>query len=476
MSRRLGLVVLALLTLASPAFAERPRSVIVPQGIEAHDLGVGAAPYNTIFLNRCPSGCQVGFGTSNSINDTWRVPNPGILTAFPYSDEVWDQVVSCVKDVFSPYVVNVVDTDPGSANHFEIMIAGHPNDLGMSSGIGGVAPGGADCNTYINNALVFDFAKVWGSGTTCGASCVEEICSTAAQEIGHAWGMDHVTEPKDPMTYFGYQGRRYFQNTAAKCGSDCVSGESPFGQTCSGTNQQEHSCVPCGGATQNSYNTVKALFGLGPGTPPTVTITQPQQHANVQPGFPVAADPIDDSGMVTLVELRVDGQLVDMLTKGPFVFNAPASLADGNHTVEVTAYDAHQTPGKATVDVYIGPPCEKPADCSNETDTCVGGRCVPGSGVPGGLGAACAGNEQCLSGICASDGTNMYCVEECMVGDCPGDFGCLDTGNDTSVCWPGFDDGSGGGCGCQSNQGGPLSALVLFGWVVLTCRRRRARS
>jgi hypothetical protein len=475
MSRRLGLVVLALLSLASPAFAERPRSVVVPQG-DHLDLKSGAAPYNTIFLNRCASGCTINYGTSNSINDTWRVPNPGVLTAFPYGDAVWDQVVSCVKDVFSPYVVNVTDVDPGSANHFEIMIAGHPNDLGMSSGIGGVAPGGADCNTYINNALVFDFAKVWGAGTACGPSCVEEICSTAAQEIGHAWGMDHVTDNKDPMTYFSYDGRRYFQNTAAKCGSDCVNGQSPFGQTCTGTNDQEHSCVPCGGATQNSYETVKALFGLGPGTPPTVTITSPQQGANVEPGFAVATDPIDDSGTVALVELRVDGQLVDMLTKGPFVFNTPATLADGTHRVEVTAYDPHQTPGKAMVDVYIGPPCEKPSDCSKDTDTCVGGRCVPGAGVQGGLGQPCTGNTECASGQCATDGTSMYCVEQCAVGDCPDGFGCtVDEGATTGVCWPGFDDGSGGGCGCESNRGGPLSMMLLFGWVVLVSRRRGRR-
>jgi hypothetical protein len=70
----------------------------------------------------------------------------------------------------------------------------------------------------------------------------------------------------------------------------------------------------------------------------------------------------------------------------------------------------------------------------------------------------------------------MYCVETCAVGDCPDGFGCtVAEGETTGVCWPGFDDGSGGGCGCQSSGGGPLSMMLLFGWVVLACGRRRAR-
>lgn len=476
MSRRLGLVVLALLSLASPALAERPRSVIVPQDIKPEDLGYGAAPYNTIFLNPCTSGCTITPGTSNSLTDRWPINSTRTLTAFPYGDEVWQQVMECVKDVFEPYNVQITDVDPGSANHFEIMIAGHPNDLGMSSGIGGVAPGGGtSCSSYLNNALVFDFAKVWGSGATCGTGCVEDICSTAAQEIGHTWNrLDHVIDNKDPMTYFSFAGRKYYQNSPAQCGSDCVNGVSPFNQTCTGTNKQEHDCI-CGGATQNSHNVVMSLFGAGPGNPPVVTISSPKQGDNVQPGFPVVADAVDNY-MVSNVEVRIDGELVGTLTKGPFVFNAPATLADGTHRVEVTAYDPHNSVGKAMVDVYIGAPCEKPSDCSKDTDTCVGGRCVPGAGVQGGLGQPCTGNTDCASGQCATDGSAMYCVEQCAVGDCPDGFGCtVDEGATMGVCWPGFDDGSGGGCGCESSRGGPLSMMLLFGWVVLVSRRRGRR-
>jgi len=480
MIRRLGVAVVLVAAFAVPAMA-RPRTLVIEDpNAKIGELGPqGLALYNTLFLNRCPSGCPIRVGSSNSKTDQWPIGSNRTLTAFPYDDATWQKVVACVKDVFEPYNVNVTDVDPGSADHFEIMIAGSPTDLGMATNIGGVAPGTGQCGTYLDNALVFDFAKVWGSGTTCGAGCIEDICSTAAQEIGHTWNrLDHVTVNEDPMTYFSSTTRKYFQNTSAQCGSDCVNGISPRNQTCtgSGTNPQNHNCA-CGGATQNSHNVVTGLFGAGPGTPPTVKITSPALGANVNPGFPVVIDATDNSGNVTKVELKVDGQLVGMLTRPPFVFNAPSTLMNGTHKVEATGYDPHNFVGKSMVDVIIGPPCEKPSDCSNATDTCVGGRCVPGSGVPGGLGSPCTDATQCLSGQCGSDGTAMYCVEMCEVGQCPDNFGCsVADGQTMGVCWPGFDDGSGGGCGCQSSRGGPFGMMVLVGWLVLTCRKRRARS
>jgi MYXO-CTERM domain-containing protein len=467
---------LVVVLLAGTAAAERPRDLIVPQTVEPGRLEpTGLAPYNTLFLNRCPSGCTVKPGGSNSITDSWGIGSTRTLTAFPYGDQAWADVVACVKDVMSPYVINVTDTDPGTAKHFEIMIAGKGTDLSSSwTNVGGIAPGGTPCSSYADNALVFAFAKSYGDNTnnTCDDACVNELCATAAQEIGHTWKtMDHVRLASDPMTYFGFAGRRYYQNEAAQCGSDCVDGVSPYGETCTGTNSQSHTCT-CGGQTQNSYEQIKSLFGLGPGSPPTVKIVSPKLGENVKPGFPVVSDPIDDSGIITRVELKVDGMLISSLEKGPFVFNAPDSLANGTHRVEIVAYDPHQTPGTAKVDVVIGPPCKSENDCSTETDVCVGGRCVPGSGVNGGLGSTCAMSTDCLSNQCASDGTSSYCVEQCTVGQCPGGFGCLDVGDGTGACWPGYDDGS-GGCGCQSTRGGPAGMMLALMVMVGLCRRRR---
>lgn len=469
--------VLVLALLAGTAAAERPRRLVIPQDglADAPTEPTGLLQYNTVYLNRCADGCVVRPGSSSSVNDTWGIPSQRTLTAWPYGDASWAEVVACVKDTFSPFMISVVETSPGGANHFEIMIAGRGTDLYSGwTNVGGIAPG--SCTTSaVNNALVFAFAKSYGDNTanTCDASCVNDVCSTAAQEIGHVWkSMDHVRLASDPMTYFGFADRRYFQNTDAQCGSDCVDGQGPNGETCSGTNNQSHACICKGVQTQNSYAVVKDLFGLGPGSPPTVKITSPKLGDSVMPGFPIVTDPQDDSGKITKVELKVDGVLVSMLEKGPFVFNAPDTLMNGTHRVEVIAYDPHQTPGSGKVDVIIGPPCKGEDDCSTATDVCVGGRCVPGSGVNGGLGSTCSMSTDCLSNQCASDGTASYCVEQCMVGQCPSDYGCLDVGDGTSVCWPGYDDGS-GGCGCQSTRGGPMGLILALLVMVGTCRRRR---
>lgn len=476
--RALGI---ALVIMAAPAFAERPIDGWDPDErirVEGPLDPQGLVPYNKIYLNRCANGCPISVGTSSSIADRWGIPAAATLTKFPYSDETWNKVVACFKDVMSPYNVEIVTTNPGNTNHFEIMIAGNPQDIGFAANIGGVAPGGCT-STYMDNALVFDFAGVWGSGTSCSQNCIEDICATAAQEIAHTWSsMDHVILREDPMTYYNFTGRKYFQNIAGQCGSDCVSGKGPGSVTCSGTNNQNHVCR-CTGSTrqvQNSVEIIKGLFGVGPGTPPTVTIKNPIADLTLQPGFKVNVEASDDGGNISKVELKIDGTVIGTVMAPPYDFASPLTLTPGAHKIEAVAYDGPGTPGTAVINIQIGPPCESSEDCPSTTDVCAGGRCVAGPSVTGGLGSTCTDSAMCIGGICGTDGTSMYCAEPCKVGECPEEFGCIDDGSGmgTGVCWPGYDDGS-GGCGCQSNQpGGALSFGLLFAVTVFTWRRRRS--
>ncbi|MEO8844566.1 MAG: Ig-like domain-containing protein [Kofleriaceae bacterium] len=398
-----------------------------------------------------------------------------MLTRFTYGDDAWNQVVACVRDTFSPFNTNITDVDPGSASHFEIMIGGNPTDLGFGTNVGGVSTNGCG-NAYLNNAVVFDFANVWSaSTTTCGAACIEDICSTAAQEIGHSFGLDHSTNNKDPMTYFAFSGRRYFQNEADTCGSDCDStGHGPMGNVC--TNNVHTCCVPSEGPTQNSYASILSLFG--PGTPvlPTVTITNPKTGASVQQGFPVNVSATADS-MIKQVAITIDGAAVPpVLMAPPFAYNAPQGLAAGSHVVVATATDAHGTINTSMITVNIGPPCTSASECPNDTDACIEGRCVPGPNATGGLGTSCTDNAMCGDSTCASDGNNQYCTTACSApGACPSGFGCLPAANGSTAgfCWPGYDDGTGGG-GCNtSGPGGPITGGLLFAAVLFTRRKKR---
>ena len=442
---------------ASPALAGRPRDVVVARAPAPG--ATAAASSNVIFLNRCTGGCTVRYGNTDSRTDHSSI-GQGTLTAWSYDDATWQKVVQCMKDVFEPYNVVITDQDPGSADHLEIMIAGNPGDIMLPSDVGGIAE--QTCASYQADTLVFDFAAVWQGS-------VEDICSTAAQEIAHTWGLDHTTLASDPMTYFKYTGRRYYSTSAEQCGSDCVNGYGPFGQSevCSG---QNHACHCYGTQTQNPDTVIRGVFGAGNPNPPAVTLEKPKDGDQVKPGFVVVADATNDYGNLTKAELHIDGNLINTETTAPYAFNAPSTLGDGTHHVEVDVYDRIGTMGKATADVIIGPPCTKPSDCPNATDTCIGGRCVPGPGVQGGLGQTCTTGADCASGNCSSDGTNMYCTDTCMKGQCPSSFGCdIADGKTTGVCWPGFDDGSGGGC--ASGGGGPIGLGLLFGALLLARRR-----
>src|SRR5690606_28649655 len=86
MNRRLGVAVILSLALAGPAFAERPRLVIdrnIP--VDHVELPPNALlPYNTIYINRCASGCTISPGTPNSKTNRWYGNSTRTLTPFPY--------------------------------------------------------------------------------------------------------------------------------------------------------------------------------------------------------------------------------------------------------------------------------------------------------------------------------------------------------------------------------------------------------
>ncbi|MDX2092749.1 MAG: Ig-like domain-containing protein [Kofleriaceae bacterium] len=449
----------------------RPRTERVWVDIDPSTV-LPAVNSNKIYLNNCkPNGCVVrGGGSASSLDGsgyqgTWPINGTRTLTPFSGSDATWNNVVACVKDVFTRFGVEITTTNPSPAPHFEIMIAGSPTDLGMSPSTGGVSQ--FSCGQqYIPNSLVFAFQKVWGSD-------VEEICSTAAQEIAHSFTLDHVTDASDPLTYFGYSGRRQFKDAQVQCGSDCVNGVSPFNAQCTGNNRQNHPCACTGQNTQNSVQTIKALFGSGTPTPPVVKIINPKLGAVVAPGFPVNVEATDDNG-IGRVELYVNNTLAQTLISQPFAFNAPMSLGQGTHNVKAIAFDLFGTSGEATTSVVIGDPCSKPADCTKDTDTCIGGRCVPGPGTQGGLGTTCNSGLECASGQCAQDSAgSKYCVESCELGagQCPDDFGCLDAGG-KGVCWPGYDDGTGGICSA-GGSGGAITMGLAFASLLFARRRRK---
>jgi MYXO-CTERM domain-containing protein len=425
-------------------------SVPVYKGFE----NVQAAPgfSNVIYLNNCKAGggCTIKAGYDNSLTNTSSIPNSTAnVSPFAYSDSIWQQVVQCVRETYAPFGVVITDQRPTSGNYHMAIVAGLPQQVGMQSGVGGVSPFGCG---YLPNAVSFSFSNVYGPN-------VDDICWTVAQETAHSWGLDHKFDNRDPMTYLqSGPSRKKFINESGRCGEFSA-----------------RNCQ-CGGSNMNSFADIMDTFGSSTPTPPTVKFTAPANGAtNLDPEFPIRAEITDDIGVIK-AELRIDGQLVSTLEKPPWVWNAPKTLGQGNHILEVTGYDVGGTPAKAMINAAIGAPCGGSDDCDG-TDVCVDGRCVPGGGVEGGLGTTCQGNNDCFSNQCAMDASGgSYCVESCdpTRDACPGGFTCIDAGGGSGVCWPGGDEGicSVGG---SHNNGRIAPTFLLLGLVALFITRRRRR-
>ncbi len=407
-----------------------------------HDAGL------ILYLNRCEGGetFTPGFNDSRT-NRSSIINSTRTLPAYPYGDASWNQVVQCVSEMMAPYNIIVTDEDPGNVPHDEAVACGHPNDLGMQDGVGGVAP--FSCGV-INNAITYTFPEVWGNWP-------RGICETIAQEAAHGWGLDHEYLCADPMTYLTGCGDKSYQDIDAQCGEFSA-----------------RSCQ-CGGSTQNSHREILSIWGASDPTPPSVTITDPLNNAAVQPGFVVRAT-VQDAQGVKSASLYVDGNLVQTLNVPPYTFNAPGNLGDGSHEVEVVALDNFDAEGSDQIFVIVGEPCTGDSQCG-AGEACVDGRCVPGPGSPGGLGEDCDSGADCSSGLCGetSDGTKI-CTEQCELGadGCPSGFACQEAGGGMGVCWPGGGDG-GGCCAVAGERGRPMpwTAFGLMALVAVFFLRRK---
>lgn len=132
-----------------------------------------------------------------------------------------------------------------------------------------------------------------------------------------------------------------------------------------------------------------AAVGVGGPAPtdavaPTVAITAPAAGAKVAAGFTVEVNTTDDK-CINKVELLVDGAVVQTLTAAPFTFTAPATLAKGDHTLEVRSYDAlNQASATSTVTVNGGGTGGGDGNGDGDGETELTGGCSTGGQTAGG--------------------------------------------------------------------------------------------
>lgn len=397
-----------------------------------------------LYVNDClPGGCTVRSGSDSSLTNMSTIsPQGSTVTMQPYmhGQEHWDKVIECVKATFAPFDVTVVTEDPGtSVPHYEVMAAGTSAQLNPNiMNAGGIAPFIA-CGAQRNNLLSFVFANQTGDSNY--------LCAAIAHEAGHTFGLSHSLNALDPMTYMDLGSKKEWQNDDQTCGTDTP-------QACR--------CFP---DTQNSFRYLRDTFGFAAGlADATLVINNPREGRWVRPGFGISATFATPLKLLDAA-LTFDGGTQLPAMNGLLAWNAPATLAPGPHAIQVSATDFGDRSQTQTVNVNVTATCSAGSSCENGFH-CLGGFCLPGGNVEGGLGAACTDNGECVTGTCSSDGTDSLCTGTCDSGaSCPSGFDCIDGAN---VCWPNEDSG-----GCAVAGGGPGSLLAAFGVMIVGLRRRR---
>jgi MYXO-CTERM domain-containing protein len=444
---------------------------VAPEAIAAQTAGV-------LYFNRCRGGCTVREGTSNDVRTrTSTIPNncPNgecTLTEFEHGDAVWNELMTCLREVYSPYNVMITDQQPAPGVAYnENIIAGGDVQIGVQAG--GIAPVTGDCSPY-SYAISFTFANDFGPDPLT-------LCYVAAQETGHAYGMgDHswsfISDGRsacsDPMSYRVdclSNGQRFFRNEAATCGE---------------FNQKSCSC-----AGMNSH--LKLVNALGAGQSiipaPTLTVTQPAQGETLPATANVIATAASKRG-VAKVELWLNGYkwgerkgVAFGQTNQPesaYSIPIPAEVPNSVLDVVVIAKDDIGVATTApTVTVTKGAPCTS-ADSCLPGQLCEAGKCFwePAAGE---IGVECTYPQFCLSGMCvATSGGEMRCSQNCVpnVGDsCPMGFECLQTSATGGACWP--ESGDESGCCSSGSEGASRSALLALVMLLLLVvpRRRRTR-
>jgi hypothetical protein len=440
----------------------------------------------TIYLERCRGSCTVLKGINDARAMTSSIPmNAGQSILSEYrngagmtgsaADAEWAALVTCVREVYSPFRVTVTDVRPVDGTYHVAIVAGSPNQIGFGSDVLGVAPLANDCSP-VDNVISFSFANAHPQ--TDPAARVANLCWTVAQESAHAFGLDHqyafVADGRsacnDPMTYrTDCGGQKFFRNEEASCG--------------------EFQTRPCRcSGSQTSHQKLVDVFG--PGTSlipaPVVTLTAPRAGDALPAAVTLSAG---SRRGIARVELLLNGYRWAEIRGAPFgpsgqanpasySIEVPPAVPNSIIDLKVRAYDDlgafTETP---LVTVTKGGPCVT-ADTCAKGQRCEAGRCLWDPPV-GQLGEPCSYPQYCTAGLCEGPAGQQLCSQACTRGAidaCPDGFECAAGEGGRTVCLV----ASYGGC-CSvsggSASGAPWAQLLLasatLGLLLRPWRRRR---
>src|SRR5581483_10438497 len=130
---------------ASPGFPASPKQRPHPsyQVVDPPRVMFDAAQPMTLYMNKnggtftCPGGLtDPDDATQNKSTIACGAPNgSGTVTPFQGDDAAWQTVFSCIKNLYAPFNLNVVDVQPTSGQYIEAVIGGSPDQVGQPSAV-----------------------------------------------------------------------------------------------------------------------------------------------------------------------------------------------------------------------------------------------------------------------------------------------------------------------------------------------------
>ncbi len=337
-------------------------------------------------------------------------------------------LVDRVRAYYAPFDLDVVAARPASGDYASVLIGGTGLSLSpaQAGGIAGIAP--LDCGDANGRSLGFAFSDAlaprYGGLVALGAAI--------AHEAGHGYGLQHLTEPLDPMYSVAVPTQKLDDLFALSFRTGTYS---PF-VAGGGAPQPERCGQP---STLDNHALLLAALGARQ-TPasavPSVKIDFPAAAATMPTSFPIEISAGDDVG-VQRIEVYANLELVAILDAPPYRTTLALAPAD-SVTLTVEAIDADAQRARATLSFAVG--TDAAAYCDELTP--------------------CPGAQRCVDRFCLPGGALDASQPAVDAGACDG-----------AAC------GEGGGCALARASSPPPWGIVAVAVAVAVQRsRRRARS
>ncbi len=340
-----------------PAVPSPRRGTIAPGFTTADPIGLEdenkpGSEYprkHTLYLNF--AGADLMSGGDNSATNRSQLAENGPYPVFTGGEPKAIAAAQSLEADLAPFGVRVVylERPPELLPYTMAMIGGEWMDTQLDSPAGGVAAA-ADCGATNQRRVVYVFAD--------GGWSALEIASTAAQEAGHAWGLDHSYNCDSVMSYCAGAADKIFSDVCDDlCELDC--------QLPANCRETHEMFCGAGSDQQNEVEELAWLFGTDAPDmeAPTVEILQPEEGAMFAMGEPVDVVSMisdDYGGYAWKYHVERDGEVtydqvnytrdVDDMDRPYLQF---VNLDPGEYTFTVIAMDHADQLGEASVHVTV---------------------------------------------------------------------------------------------------------------------------